>query len=62
MVILNDVDTKLEVAINPDTVKWIRLAPGLGTRITFVDNSYVLVGESVQTCLEKIAKKPVKEK
>ena len=60
MVILNDVDTKLEIAINPDTIKWIRLTPGLGTRITFVDNSYILVGESVQTCLEKITKKPSK--
>jgi len=60
MVILNDVDTKQEIAINPHTVKWIRLAPGLGTRITFVDNSYILVGESVQTCLEKITKKPSK--
>ena len=60
MIILSDMDTKLEIAINPDTIKWIRLAPGLGTRITFVDNSYVLVRESVRDCLEKITKKPSK--
>ena len=60
MVILNDIDTNLEVAVNPETVKWIRLAPGLGTRITFVDNSYILVKEAVQTCVEKFTKKPSK--
>lgn len=60
MVILNDIDTNLEIAINPETIKWIRLAPGLGTRITFVDNSYILVRETVQTCVEKFTKKPSK--
>ena len=60
MIVLNDLDTNLEIAVNPETIKWIRLAPGLGTRITFVDNSYVLVRESVRDCLEKITKKPSK--
>jgi len=60
MIVLNDLDTNLEIAVNPDTIKWIRLAPGLGTRITFVDNSYLLVRESVRDCLEKITKKPSK--
>ena len=60
MVILNDMDTKMEVAINPDTVKFIRLTPGLGTRITFIDNTYVLVRGTVATCLEKMAKKTTK--
>jgi uncharacterized protein YlzI (FlbEa/FlbD family) len=62
MIVLNDLDTNLEIAVNPETIKWIRLAPGLGTRITFVDNSYILVRETVQTCVEKFTKKSVKEK
>ena len=60
MIILTDAEANSDTVINPDTIKWVRLVPNLGTRITFIDNTYVIVRETVQTCIEKIAKKPAK--
>jgi len=60
MIILTDAEANSDIVINPDTIKWVRLAPNLGTRITFIDNTYVIVRETVQTCIEKMTKKTAK--
>lgn len=59
MISFIDVDTKTEVYVNPDTVKIIRESR-LGTRIQFIDGSFLIVVDGMKTCVGKLAKKAPK--
>ena len=56
MVLFTDAETKTSVYVNPDNVKFVR-ETRLGTRLGFVDDTYVIVTDDPKTCAEKLSKK-----
>ena len=63
MVLFTDAETKTTVYVNPDVVKTVR-ETRLGTfyvsRISFTDDTYVLVTDEPKICAEKLFKKTSK--
>jgi hypothetical protein len=60
MILFVDAETKTEVYVNPDTVKCVR-ETRLGTRVQFVDDTYVIVVDALKTCVEKLSRKTSKK-
>ncbi len=59
MVLFTDAETKTSVYVNPDNVKFVR-ETRLGTRLGFVDDTYVIVTDDAKACAEKLSKKTSK--
>lgn len=59
MISFVDAETKTEVYVNPDTVKCVR-ETRLGTRVQFVDDTYVIVTDDLKNCVGKLSKKTSK--
>jgi hypothetical protein len=59
MISFVDAETKTEVYVNPDTVKCVR-ETRLGTRVQFIDDTYVIVVDDLKTCVGKLTKKTAK--
>ena len=58
-----DAETGSYVYVNPDNVQLVRetrLGNKYVTRIGFIDDTYVLVGDGPKTCAEKLSKKTSK--
>ena len=58
-----DAETGSHIYVNPDHVQLIRetrLGSRYVTRIGFIDDTYVLVGDVPKSCAEKLSKKTSK--
>lgn len=63
MILFIDAETGTNVYVNPDTVKHVRetrLGSRYVTRLSFNDDTYVLVTDEPKTCAEKLSKKTSK--
>jgi flagellar biosynthesis/type III secretory pathway protein FliH len=59
MVLFIDAETKTSIYVNPNNVKYVREAR-LGTKLEFVDDTYIIVTDDLKTCAEKLSKKTSK--
>jgi hypothetical protein len=59
MISFIDAETKTEIYVNADVVKCVRETRG-GTRIQFIDDTYVIVVDDLKTCVGKLTKKSSK--
>lgn len=60
MIYFVDFDTDDKILINPALVKVFKPWMGMGTMITFIDNSYIVVKEGLDACAEKISEYQLK--
>jgi len=63
MILFIDAETKTSVYVNPDAVKHVRetrLGAMHVTKLSFNDDTYVIVTDDLKTCAEKLSKKTSK--